>query len=388
MATERWRPRFTRREAIGLLGSSAGLALAAACRGERDEVAEMVSTSETEATPPAAAAVTFPDGAIIRTILGDVPPDALAMGATMFHEHLQFSFRMYTSPPRDQAPSASPSPTPEATETAIDLTVDEMRMAMADGLHGIVDAAVGRRSERELDNLRTMATRSGMHVVVAGTYFKAPYPADIIAMSQDELSDHLVEDAQTQRWGALGEVGSSIPMHDDERKFLSAISQAHQRTGLPVFTHTEHEGCAPCALEQLDLLEAGGVDVDHLCIGHLTDIKPDAEPLGQTAKAIAARGAFLGFDTVGHEMSASSIPAAHKVRYVLDILDAGYEDNLLLAADFSQSRQLKANWGHGFSTVLLQFAPKLKYAGVDDATLHKILVDNPRRFLAFVPQPA
>ena len=83
------------------------------------------------------------------------------------------------------------------------------------------------------------------------------------------------------------------------------------------------------------------------------------------------------------------LPLQHtKVRYVLDILDAGYEDNVLLAADFSQSRQLKANWGHGFSTVLLQFAPKLKYAGVDDATLHKILVDNPRRFLAFVPQPA
>ena len=80
--------------------------------------------------------------------------------------------------------------------------------------------------------------------------------------------------------------------------------------------------------------------------------------------------------------------AAHKVRCVLEVLDAGYEDNLLLAADFSQSRQLKANWGHGFSTVLLQFAPKLRYAGVDEATLHKVLVDNPRRFLGFVPPAA
>ena len=227
-----------------------------------------------------------------------------------------------------------------------------------------------------------------MHVVVAGAYFKAPYPPDIIVMTEEQITDHLVEDAQAQRWGALGEVGTSMEMHEDERKYLRAVSQAHQRTGLPIFTHTEHDGCAPCALEQLDLMESQGVDVAHLCIGHLTDIKPGVEPLGQTAKAIAARGAFLGFDTVGHEMSASSIPAAHKVRYVLDILDAGYEDNLLLAADFSQSRQLKSNWGHGFSTVLMQFAPKLKYAGVDDVTLHKILVDNPRRFLAFVPKMA
>jgi phosphotriesterase-related protein len=79
-------------------------------------------------------------------------------------------------------------------------------------------------------------------------------------------------------------------------------------------------------------------------------------------------------------------PEEGKVKLVLEILNAGYEDNLLLSADFSQAPQLKANWGNGLSTVLVQFIPKLKYAGVKDATLHKILVDNPRRFLAFVPK--
>jgi len=387
MKAPHWRSRFTRREALGLLGSGAGLAVMAGCRGNDTGTMPTASPAPEAGAVPTGSTLTFPEGSVIRTVLEDVSPEALATGATMFHEHLQFSFRMYSSPPADALPG-SPSLTPEQTATAIDLTVDEMQMAMADGLHGIVDAAVGRRSERELDNLRQMATRSGMHVVVAGSYFKAPYPPDIIAMTEEQITDHLVEDAQAQRWGALGEVGTSMEMHEDERKYLRAVSQAHQRTGLPIFTHTEHDGCAPCALEQLDLMESQGVDVAHLCIGHLTDIKPDAEPLGQTAKGIAARGAFLGFDTVGHEMSASSIPAAHKVRCVLEILDAGYEDNLLLAADFSQSRQLKSNWGHGFSTVLMQFAPKLKYAGVDDATLHKILVDNPRRFLAFIPKMA
>ncbi len=32
------------------------------------------------------------------------------------------------------------------------------------------------------------------------------------------------------------------------------------------------------------------------------------------------------------------------------------------------------------------FAPKLRKAGVTQRTLHGILVDNPRRFLAFVPK--
>ena len=71
---------------------------------------------------------------------------------------------------------------------------------------------------------------------------------------------------------------------------------------------------------------------------------------------------------------------------VLSMLDSGYEDQLLLSADFANSSDLKANWGNGFSTVLVQFVPKLRNAGVSDATIRKILVDNPRRFLAFVPK--
>lgn len=381
MAINPWRRPLTRRELLGLFGSSAALTFVASC----NEDTSSQQTSEDAIHQTTSSDIVFPEGAVVRTILGDISPEVLAMGATMFHEHLQFSFRMYTSPANDVRPSGSSSLTVEETAEAIDLTVKEMQMAMADGLHCIVDAAVGRRSDREIDNLRAMATRSGVHVVVAGTYFKAPYPDDIVAMDEDSIADHLVADADLQRWGAFGEVGTSMQMHPDEAKFLRAVSQAHLRTKLPIFTHTEHEGCAPCALDQLDLLEREGVDPANLCIGHLTDIKPEAEPLGQTAKAIAKRGAFLGFDTVGHEMSASSIPAAHKVRYVMEVLEAGFEDNLLLAADFSQSRQLKSNWGNGFSTVLVQFVPKLRYAGVDDATLHKILVDNPRRFLSFVP---
>jgi predicted metal-dependent phosphotriesterase family hydrolase len=32
------------------------------------------------------------------------------------------------------------------------------------------------------------------------------------------------------------------------------------------------------------------------------------------------------------------------------------------------------------------FVPKLRYAAVKEATIRKILFDNPRRFLAFVPK--
>ena len=67
-------------------------------------------------------------------------------------------------------------------------------------------------------------------------------------------------------------------------------------------------------------------------------------------------------------------------------IDAGFEDHVLLSADFTVEQELKMNAGAGYSSVLAIFVPKLRYAGVPEATIQKILVDNPRRFLAFVPK--
>ena len=126
----------------------------------------------------------------------------------------------------------------------------------------------------------------------------------------------------------------------------------------------------------------------HLCIGHLSTIKRSDDPGWATHKEIARRGAFLGFDTVGHRMSSSFIPEREKVDMVLNALEAGLEDHILLSSDFANTTQIKANWGNGFSTVLIQFVPKLRYFGVPEETIHKILVDNPRRWLAYQPTPA
>jgi phosphotriesterase-related protein len=319
--------------------------------------------------------------------------------ATLFHEHLQLGFGYYTSPPTPMRPNAKP--TPDDTARFIELVTEELRMIEADGVGCVVDAAIGRRSDQELDNLRELATRSKVHVVVAGGYFKDPYPKTLAAMSESQIVDHLVADAAAQRWGAFGEIGTSMKMHPDERKFLQALSQAHLRTGIPIFTHTEHHGCRSCALEQLDLFEAQGVKPASLCIGHLSDITTDQDATSETHKAIARRGAFLGFDTVGRALGGAApntpgklppdfpdVPDRDKVRRVMTVLEAGFEDQVLLSCDFSSSFDLKANWGSGFSAAIVQFVPKLRHAGVGEATLQKILVDNPRRFLAFVPGAA
>src|SRR5258706_8137119 len=146
--------RFSRRQAIGLLGVGAGLGLVEALRGEA--LAQ---------TMPA-----IPRDAIIRTILKDLPPDGVGTGTALIHEHLTAGGN-------------------------VDGLVDELKAAAQQGLSCIVDAATGRREEPALEKLRAIATRSGVHVVVAGGYFEdldnlqTPYPPQVAKMTVDQLAD-------------------------------------------------------------------------------------------------------------------------------------------------------------------------------------------------------
>ena len=373
---------MSRREAVRLLGAGTGIGLATAWKSGADlrAAGRQAGTRDTSS-------VTFPDGAIVRTVLADVDPVAIGSGATLFHEHLSFD---YSSPPAEPRRPGTPPPPPPTNDEMVDLLVEELRMAAFDGVSCIVDSSTGPRTQQQIENLTAMATRSGVHVVAGGSYFLRPrYPEAIAGMDEDQLAAHLIEQAARERWGALGEVGSSFPaMHGDERRMIRAVSQVHRRTGLPIFTHVPHESCPSCAIEQIDRYESAGADLAHLCIGHLSTIQRSDDPGWETHKEIAGRGAFIGFDTVGHRMSASFIPEREKVDMVLNALEAGYEDHILLSSDFANTTQIKANWGNGFSTVLVQFVPKLRYHGVPATTIRKILVDNPRRWLAHVPVSA
>ena len=367
---------FTRRGALRLLGG-AGVGLLAARCGAPEGPATSVADAPLEA--PGRSPVTFPGGAIIRTVLTDVDPEALAHGATLFHEHLSLS---------DPAPSWIPqSDDPIAAlgsfTADLDLMADEVNATAQEGVSCIVSGGT-RDLGQSFERLQTLAGRTDMHIVVASGLWTQPrYPPDIADKSEDEVAEDFLREATAERWGAIGEIGSSMTMHPDEQKVLRAACQVHLRTGLPLFTHTPHEGCSSCAVEQLDIIESMQVDPRLVCIGHLADITDD--PTAESHKALARRGAFLGFDTVGHQITQGD---AKKAAMIMSVIDAGLEDHVLLSADFAAEQELKANGGAGYSSVVTVFAPKLRFAGVPEETIQKILVDNPRRFLAFVPKDA
>jgi phosphotriesterase-related protein len=363
----------TRRDVLRVLGIGAGAGLISVLPDHRPADAGLL-----QATPPRISSI--PRGAVIRTILKDLSPGALGNGAILFHEHLSFGGSFFERMRPANAPRPATPPAPSYLENP-DLVIDEVRAAARDGVSCIVDgghADMGTNYE----HLRKIAEHSGVHIVASGGYYlQIMYPPEVSAQSEDQLVEGLVQDAAARRWGAFGEIGSSEEMTSDERKVFRVMGKTQVRTGLPVFTHTSHAGCRKCALEQLDILESTGANLRSVCIGHLSDIRDD--PKAETHKQIAKRGAYLGFDTVGHQLGQGD---GKKVELIMEVLQAGYEDSILLSSDFAAERETKFNGGAGYGSVTAVFLPKLRYAGVREATIHKITVENPKRFLAFVPK--
>ena len=316
-------------------------------------------------------------GAIIRTVLKDLPPEALAGGATLFHEHLSLApdfMPKWIGLARGQPPQPVQSDKPYFMRDA-DLMAEEVRAAAREGVACLVDGGHPDMG-RDLDFLKRLSKQSGMPIVAGCGYYSQPfYPPEIATMTEDQITQELVRQARTQPVGAFGEIGSWDEITDLERKVFRAVGKAHLQTNLPIFTHTGIPGKS--AIEQLDILEAAGVKPQRVAIGHVGNL---VDPKVDVHKALCKRGAFIGFDRQGGPGDARQVPM------VVALIDAGYADNLLFSSDLSTANQLKSNGGAGYAKTVTVFAPKLREAGVKEETLHGILVDNPRRFLAFTPK--
>jgi phosphotriesterase-related protein len=372
MSDEAQSNQWTRRQMLGAMGLSA--------------VAATLPDFASAAHPA------FPPGAVIRTLLKDYPPDELGRGATLFHEHLSFApdfmtrWVSYAAATRaaSGAPAAAPAgrgatPPPAAPGPFfmqdLDLMSEELATARSEGIGCIVDGGHPDMG-RDINFLRQLSAKSGMPIVAgAGLYTQPFYPKDIATMSEEQIAQALIKQCESDPVGVFGEIGSWDDISADERKVFRAIGRAHKATNLSIFTHTGIPGKS--ALEQLDLLEDAGVKPERIVIGHLGNLV-DANVA--VHKAICRRGAFIGFDRQGGPGDAQQVPM------VMALIEAGLADHLMFSADISNAGQMKRNGGQGYAKTLTVFVPKLKAAGASDEVLQNIMVNNPRRFLAFVPK--
>jgi phosphotriesterase-related protein len=319
----------------------------------------------------------FPKGAIIRTLDKDLPPSSLN-GAILFHEHLSIDL-----PPQNPRPANAPPLRPAPT-LDVDLIINQVKAAQKDGITCLVDGGHPDMG-RDLGALKRIGQATGMHIVASGGYYMGrTYPPELAGKSEDQIAEDLAHEAAANRYGAFGEIGENpnAPMSDAEQKVFRAIGKAHLRTNIPIFTHNAY-GTGPnvpkeAGLHQLDVFESVGVKPQHVVIGHTCCLD---DPEADIIKQIAKRGAWVGFDRMN--TVEVFVPDEKRVKMLVKFLDAGYVNQLLLSSDFTGNRTLE---GPMYGRTKTVFAPKLIQAGVKEETVHTILYDNPRRFLAFTPK--
>lgn len=158
------------------------------------------------------------------------------------------------------------------------------------------------------------------------------------------------------------------------RKLIRAAGRAHAATGTPVLVHTEM-GTAGELL--LDLLENAGVPPERVMLCHM-----DRNPDPVVHQALAARGAFLEYDTPGR---IKYQPESVVVGLMRTMFSAGYGSQLLLGGDMARRSYWTAyGGGPGLAYLLTGFTRRLLSEGFSEREVAQVWRENPVRWLTGV----
>ena len=273
------------------------------------------------------------------------------------------------------------------------LVLDDKEMAVAEvdifakaGGQSFVDVTLGHIG-RDIQFLKRLSDETGLHVVAAcGFYTADAHPERVATMTIEELAEEMIKeltkgiDGTDIKAGIIGEIGTSMEMHEDEIKVLKASALAHVKTGAPVMVHL----CpwVKNGMQVVDILESHGVSPEHICICH-TDVLLDVKDM----LSLLERGVYLEFDNFGKEFTQGSaygrFPSdEERMEVFYKLIDEGYMNRILVACDVCLKNLLVAHGGPGYGHILLKIRDMIreKYSNAEEV-LKAVLIDNPARYL-------
>ena len=257
-----------------------------------------------------------------------------------------------------------------------DLICQEMKDLRALGVSNIIEMTnryMGRNPQFMLDLMRD----TGINVVACTGYYQdAFFPEHVAARSVEQLAQEMVDeivigiDGTELKAGIIAEIGCSegviTPL---EEKVFIAAARAHIETGRPISTHTSF---STMGVEQLVLLQAHGVDLSRVTVGHC-DLKDNLDNILRMIEL----GAYVQFDTIGKN---NYYPDEKRIAMLHAIRDRGLLSHVMLSMDITRRSHLKANGGNGYDYLLTTFIPQLRQSGFSQADVDMMLRDNPSKF--------
>ncbi|MFQ5699278.1 MAG: phosphotriesterase [Myxococcota bacterium] len=310
--------------------------------------------------------------ATIQGVLGAV--DSGELGFTLMHEHI---FIANTSM-RQAFPGWVDVPAAVAHATA------EARAARERGVRTIVDLTPINLG-RDIHVIRQVAEQAEIQVIAAtGLYYhEEPWMA---GWEADRIVEFLVKDIEKGiqgtdiRAGIIKCATDHAGVTPVNEKLLRVAARLHRATGVPISTHTE--AAAQVGPGQQDVFEDEGVDLSRVVIGHCGD-SDDLDYL----ERVLRRGSTIGMDRFGIDMI---LPTDRRVKTIAELCSRGWTSQMVLSHDAccfmdfwprdvleQMVRSAAPHWN--FRHIPDDVLPALRVAGVADAHIRALTVDNPRR---------
>jgi phosphotriesterase-related protein len=319
------------------------------------------------------AAMAWPDFAesqaprrAIDTVTGPIDPARL--GLTLMHEHVLVDFIGAAGVSRSRYDAG-------AVFTRVLPFLQQAKTLGATTLVECTPAFLGRDARL----LQRLATASGLHIVSNTGYYGANkdkhLPPHAFTETPQQLAARWIREAEhgiddTGIKPGIMKIGVDAGrLSDVDAKLVRAAAITHTATGLPIASHT---GDGLAALEQLDLLEIARVPATAFIWVHAQNERDTT--LHEQA---AARGAWVEFDGV------APATVERHVALVLALRKTGHVDRVLVSHDAGWYRVGEPDGGEfrPFDTLFTAFVPALRAAGITQAEIDRLLVDNPRRAL-------
>lgn len=287
------------------------------------------------------------------------------LGMILPHEHVFVDLRTPDQPGYAEADAAD----------VVRLMGPQIEAIKALGITALVECSptgVGRRADLDL----AVSRATGFPIVVPTGIYREPWiPAwvrdaaddEIEAWMRRELDEGIEATGIRAGWIKLSAGDDGItPL---EARILRGAARAAKATGAIIGSHTIR---ARVVMDQLDIIEEEGGDPSRFI-----SIHTQAEPDFAQHMAVAARGAWIEYDNIGW------VPVEESVALILRALEAGLAPHLLLSHDAGWFDPAKPGGGtpKPYTVLSTEILPRLRAAGVDEATITRLTHENP--FLAY-----
>ncbi|XP_011499141.1 PREDICTED: phosphotriesterase-related protein isoform X3 [Ceratosolen solmsi marchali] len=342
----------------------------------------------------------------VETVLG--PVDSNKLGRVLTHEHLALDFDAFYVPP--------PEILQKFTSDIIDLqnigiikqypysnkynihfddidsanaVLEDVKFYKASGGGTIVENT-SHGIKRNIQLMKKTSHESGVHVIVGTGHYVASTQSDSAMRKSEEEMFNLITneltvgcyDCPSVKAGFIGEVGSTWPIADFEKRAIRAAAHVQEQLNCSVSFHPGRDVNAPFEILRI-YMEAGG-DAKKAIMSHLDrTFARDDELL-----TFAELGSYCQYDLFGIECSYYQLDTkmdmpsdAQRIDKMRILKEDGRLEKILMSHDIHTKHRLMNFGGHGYAHIINNVLPKMLIKGFTKEEIDTITINNPKNWL-------